>query len=106
MLKYENYANVGDTIRAYDFYGNLEAYVQGKVLDKGWIKHPTMGHEMYEGYTIRVEVDGVQEDFGREGDIAYVAFETSLDYDGRVRLVIDDNDAEYNLAIALMREYA
>jgi len=104
MLKYENYANVGDTIRAYDFYGNKEAYVQGKVLEKGWIKHPKLGYDMYEGFTMRVEVDGA--DFGREGDIAYVAFETSLDYDGRVRLVIDDNDAEYNLAIALMREYA
>jgi len=106
MLKYENLANIGDTIRAYDFYGNKEAYVQGKVLDKGWIKHPTLGYEMYEGYTIRVEVDGVQEDFGREGDIAYVAFETSLDYDGRVELIDWDNRAEEELAIQMMKEFA
>ena len=86
-MKFENLANVGDVIRAYDFMGNREAFVQGVVLEKGWIKHPTLGFEMYKGYSVRVDLDGVQEDFGREGDIAYVPFETSLEYDERVQLV-------------------
>ena len=89
MLKFEALANVGDTIRGYDFIGNKEAYVEGVVLDKGWIVHPTLGYEMYLGYTVRVEKDGVQEDFGREGDIAYIPFESSLEYDDRVVLVAE-----------------
>ena len=87
MLKFENLAEVGQKIRAFDFIGNKEAYVEGVVLEKGWIKHPTLGYEMYQGYSVRVEKDGVQESFGREGDIAYVPFETSLEYDDRVELV-------------------
>ena len=105
MLKYENYANVGDTIRAYDFFGNKEAFIQGKVTAKGEVCD-AKGRYIFLGYTIRVEEDSMQEDFGREGEVAYIPFETTMDYDGRVRLVIDDNDAEYNYAIALMREYA
>mgnify|MGYP006863213765 CR=1 FL=1 len=106
MLKFENLANVGDVIRAYDFIGNKEAYVEGVVLEKGWIKHPVHGFDMYMGYSIRVEKDGVQEDFGREGDIAYVPFETSLEYDDRVELIDWDNRAEEELAIQMMKEVA
>ena len=86
-LKYENLANIGDTIRGYDFYGNKEAYVEGVVTDKGWVKHPITGMELYLGYTILVSKDGVQESFGREGEIAYVPFESSLEYDDRVQLI-------------------
>ena len=82
MLKFENLANVGDTIRSYDFFGNKEAYIQGTIIDKGWMPNGALG------YTINIEKDGVQEKFGREGDIGYVAFETSmLEYDERVELV-------------------
>ena len=86
-LKYENLANIGDTIRGYDFIGNTEAYVEGVVTDKGWVKHPVTGMELYLGYTILVSKDGVQESFGREGEIAYVPFESSLEYDDRVQLI-------------------
>lgn len=106
MLKFETLANIGDTIRAYDFYGNKEAYIEGVVVDKGWIKHPVTGMELYKGYTIRVAKDGVQESFEREGEIGYVPFETSLEYDERVELVDYDNRAEEELAINLMKEFA
>ena len=103
-MKFQTLANIGDTIRSYDFRGNREAFIQGRVIAKGWIKHPTLGYEMYEGYTIQIEKDGA--DWDREGDVGYVAFETSTDYDGRVELVDWDNRAEEELAIALMKEFA
>ena len=101
MLKYENLANIGDTIRSYDFMGNREAFIQGTIIDKGWMPNGALG------YTIQIEKDGIQEQFGREGDVGYVAFENGfLEYDGRVELVDWDNRAEEELAIALMKEFA
>lgn len=87
MLKYQNLAQIGDTIRAYDFRGNKEAFIEGVIIDKGPIKNEEGAYMLFDGYTIRIEKDGVQENFGREGDIGYVPFETSLDYDDRVELV-------------------
>lgn len=101
MLKFENLANVGDVIRGYDFMGMKDAYIQGTVTAKGSIYHPVEGFYMYEAYTIMVDKDGAG--FGREGDTAYIPFETSMEYDGRVELIQDDNQAEYDLAEGLMR---
>lgn len=105
MLKYENLAEVGAVIRGYDFYGNREAYIQGKVLAKGAIQLDN-GMYMYDGYTIMVEEDGTN--WGREGDIAYIPFETSMmEYDGRVELIDrGDNLPEIELAIQMMKEVA
>lgn len=86
MLKFENLANVGDVVRGYDFRGMKEAYIQGTVIAKGAIQLDN-GVYMYDGYTIRVEEDGAE--WGRDGDIAYIPFETSLDYDGRVELICE-----------------
>ena len=81
MLKYQNLAKVGDVIRAYDFMGNREAYIEGTIIDKGWMPNGALG------YTIQIEKDGVQDSFKREGDVGYVAFETGfLEYDQRVEL--------------------
>lgn len=81
MLKYQNLAKVGDVIRAYDFMGNREAYIEGTIIDKGWMPNGALG------YTIQIEKDGVQDSFEREGDVGYVAFETGfLEYDQRVEL--------------------
>ena len=113
MLKYENLAEVGMVIRGYDFQGSKGAYIEGKVIAKGAITHPNDGRYLFEGYTIIVEKDGAE--FGREGETAYIPFETGMDYDGRVELIdlfganrlrktVDDNDAEYNLAIQMMKE--
>lgn len=79
MLKYQNLAKIGDRIRAYDFMGRKEAYIEGTVTAKG------MAPGGYYAYTIDIEKDGAG--FGREGDQGYIPFETSLDYDDRVELV-------------------
>ena len=83
MLKYQNLAQVGDRIRAYDFRGNREAYIEGVVRAKGTI-HTPRGVLMYTGYTIDIDVDTLG---GREGDEGYVPFESTFDYDERVELV-------------------
>lgn len=85
MLKYENLAEVGAVIRGYDFMGTKGAYIQGKVLEKGDINDPKTGRMIFRGYTIMVEEDGAE--FGRENDIAYIPFETGMDYDGRVEVI-------------------
>lgn len=86
MLKFELLANVGDRIRSYDFMGNREAFIEGKVVAKGAVYHPTEGYYMYEAYSIEIDKDGAG--FGREGDVGYVPFESGfLEYDNRVELV-------------------
>lgn len=106
MLKYEDFADTNDVIRAYDFMGSKEAYLEGVVVNKGWVNDPKTGKNLFMGYTIYVDEDSTG--FGRECDHAYVPFETSMDYDGRIEMIkkfVDDNDAEYNLALELMREF-
>ena len=86
MLKFEALANIGDTIRSYDFRGD-NAHIEGTVVAKGWIKHPVYGTEMYKGYTIRIEKDTLGNG-NRVGDEGYVPFETDfMEYDNRVELV-------------------
>lgn len=91
MLKFENTAELGDMIRAYDFEpipGREDHYITGRVVAKGPIHafHADAGREVYlcDGYTI--EITGAShEDDPRIGDTGYVPFETSFfDYDGRV----------------------
>ena len=102
MLKYQNLAKVGNRIRAYDFRGMKEAFIEGVIIDKGPIKNEEGAYMLFDGYTIQIEKDGAG--FGREGDLGYVPFETGLDYDDRVELVDDDNRAEYELAVQMMKE--
>ena len=104
MLKYENLAEVGQVIRGYDFRGNKDAYIEGKVIAKGEVCD-VRGRYLFLGYTIIVEKDGAE--FGREGDEACIPFEVSMDYDGRVELIDTcDNDPEINLGIQMMQEGA
>lgn len=105
MLKYENFADTNDVIRAYDFAFSKESYLEGEVVNAGWIKDPKTGRDLFMGYTIYVTEDS--SGMGREFDHAYIPFETSTDYDGRIEMIekfVDDNDAEYNLAIQMMKE--
>ena len=85
MFKFESLAGVGDCIRAYDFRGGKDYYIEGVVMSKGAIQTPT-GQYMYEGYTISIDVDTMPGGT-RRGDVGYVPFETTLDYDGRIELV-------------------
>ena len=89
MLKFENTAEVGDLIRAYDFEpmpDRPDQYVTGRVIAKGSIFAPIGidGEERYicEGYTIVTQYDT---NGTREGFNVYVPFEMGFtDFDGRV----------------------
>lgn len=85
MLKYQNLAKIGDRIRAYDFFGRKDAFIEGIIIDKGPIKNEEGAYMLFDGYSIKIDKDGAE--FGRVGDIGYIPFETSLDYDNRVELV-------------------
>ena len=88
MLKFEALAQVGDVIRSYDFQG-MDVYIEGTVIDKGWIRHPVHGYDMYKGYTVRCTKDTQDRGYysNRLHDTVYVPFESTLDYDGRIELV-------------------
>ena len=85
MFKFESLAGVGDRIRAYDFRGGKDYYIEGTVMSKGSIQTPS-GQYLYEGYTISIDVDTMPGG-ERVGDVGYVPFETTLDYDDRIELV-------------------
>jgi hypothetical protein len=100
MLKFENTANVGDTIRAYDFRpatDRPDSYLIGEVIDKGAIfakPHPDAPREVYmcDGYTVRVtesETGSFEHDVERLGCILYVPFEMSGfgEFDNRVEVI-------------------
>lgn len=100
MLKFENTAEVGDLIRAYDFEpmpDRPDAYVTGWVETKGPIfVEIEEGREVYvcDGYTIRCQYDT---NGSREGIKVHVPFETSMcDFDGRIE----------NLTVKLFGEVA
>ena len=81
-LKYENTANIGDTIKAYDFarYGEKESYIQGIVVDKG-----QCDDKYYVCYKIKLTKrlvggdDVTQKTIDAGADVWYVPFETSDD---------------------------
>lgn len=88
MLKFENLATVGQTIKSYDFMGMTDRYIVGKIIAKGDIKHPEYGMVMYAGYTIEITEDSGEFEGGRVGDVGYVPFETSMmEYDERIEVV-------------------
>ena len=89
-MKYENVAEIGQKIRAYDFEpieGREDQYIEGVVLDKGWVAHPKTSQKLFKGYTIEIQAD-CDNDGDRIGDTGYVPFETTFDFDGRVQKVI------------------
>jgi len=85
MLKFENTAEIGDMIRAYDFEpvpGRPEFYVTGRVAAKGSIYAPS-GRYICDGYTIVCHTD--MDDDRRHGETIFVPFEMSLtDFDNRI----------------------
>jgi hypothetical protein len=77
-------ANIGQTIRAYDFASTKEEFIQGRVIAKGVVVHPRTGLNLFEGYTIEIQSEG--NGYDRVGDIGYVPFENFRDWDGRIEL--------------------
>jgi hypothetical protein len=82
-MKYENTAEVGDRIRAYDFEGRDDCYVEGTVVSKD-----TEGRNKgFAAFVIVVEVDGWPKHVNggsRVGLTTYVPMESMMDWDGRV----------------------
>jgi len=78
--------NISETIRAYDFkpMEGFSKFIEGRIIDSGWIKHPTHGHDMFEGYTIEItNADNANDP--RIGDIGYVPFEMDfMEFEGRI----------------------
>lgn len=90
MLKFENVAEIGDTIKAFDFEpmeGRDDVFTIGKVVAKGMVYRSFDGVEypMYKAYTIKVTASDKWSK-RRKGELIYVPFESSMDYDGRVTL--------------------
>lgn len=89
MFKFENTANIGDVIKAYDFEprDDFELFLVGRVIDKGMIKHPVHGFDMYMGYTVEV-VDQSKKNGYTMGETAYIPFEVDFgEYDNRITLM-------------------
>lgn len=89
MLKYENTAEIGDVIKAYDYEpmeGRPSRFIVGRVIKKGDVVHPEYGVSMFKGFHIEI-TDADRNDDSRIGDIGYVPFETTFDYDGRVEVL-------------------
>lgn len=74
-------------IRAYDFKpmaDRPDCYIEGIVLDAGMIKHPELGCDLFEGYTILI-IEASSEDDPRIGDTGYVPFKLDfMEFDGRI----------------------
>ena len=81
-LKYENTANIGDTIRGYDFarLGYNDSYIEGTVVDKG-----QCDDKYYACYKIKLTKrlvggkDRTQSTIDAGADVWYVPFETNDD---------------------------
>jgi hypothetical protein len=94
MLKFENVAQVGDLIKAFDFEpcpGRPDRFVVGVVVAKGAVTIPFS----YDAYTIKCVYDSwdmtvgkKQNKFSRVGQEVVVPFECSLlEYDTRITKV-------------------
>ena len=100
MLKFENTAQIGDVIKSFDFKPMPEEmkvdypdrFLVGRVVDKGMIKHPHYGCDMYAGFTVEVLVE---RDGYVKGETAYVPFEVSMmEYDERVTRILTAEEIE------------
>lgn len=96
MLKFENTAEIGDRIKAYDFQpipGRDEYWVTGVVSYKGMLAGG------FKGYAIKV--DGCSQDQYKNDCGVFVPFEASmLEWDGRVTKIskyVGDGDEKKSL---------
>ena len=105
MLKFAEFANVGDVIKAYDFKpmeGRPDCFMTGIVLDKGpiYVDRDFGDGEirrvyLCDGYTIKII--GADDDTkdARIGDTGYVPFEVDfLEYDERIEVVATKEEVD------------
>ena len=93
MLKFENVANVGDVIKAFDFQpmeGRNDSYLVGRVIEKGEMFYDN-GVPMCHGYKVYVtdsRSGSDRFDINRVGIEMIVPFEMSItEFDNRVEVV-------------------
>ena len=96
MLKFENVANVGDVIKAFDFQpmeGRDDSYLIGRVIEKGRMYADIDGRQVYlcEGYKVFVKDSrsgSESYDIDRMGTEMMVPFEISMcEFDNRVEVI-------------------
>ncbi len=107
MLKFENTANIGDMIKAFDFKpmeGRPDSFMTGIVTAKGPIyverdfgEGPVRVYHC-DGYTVKV-IGSDEDSKERIGDIGYIPFGVSfMEFDERVTLVATKEEIELVLA--------
>lgn len=97
MLKFENAANVGDVIKAFDFQpmpGRDDSYLVGRVIEKGPMYVEMHGRQVHmcDGYKVFVKDSNSgsdKYDMDRIGTEMIVPFEMSItDFDNRVEVIV------------------
>lgn len=104
MLKFENTANVGDIIKAYDFKpmsDRPDVFLAGRVIAKGPCYQEVNGMKLYicEGYTVEVLGGDERTRKSRKGQIMTVPFEIDfMEFDERVSVAISAEEVEMVVA--------
>jgi hypothetical protein len=104
MLKFENTANIGDIIKAFDFKpmaDRPDSFLTGRVVEKGEMFQDFDGRKVYIGNGYTVEVLGGDSESApiRKGQTMYVPFEVDfMEYDERVEVVATEAEIEMLIA--------
>ena len=104
MKKFENTAQVGDIIKAYDFMPTSDRpdmFLSGVVIDKGPIYISVAGRMLYayDGYTVKVVGGDDRYKESMIGETMYVPFERDMmDHDDRITLVATSSQVDKVLA--------
>lgn len=101
MLKFENTANIGDIIKAYDFMpmsDRPDTFLAGRVIEKGaCYKELEDGRKVYlcDGYTVEVLGGDEKSRRHRKGQTMFVPFEMDfMEFDERVSVIISSEEVE------------
>lgn len=104
MLKFENTANIGDIIKAYDFKpmtDRPDCFLAGRVVAKGKMFQEFEGRKIYigDGYTVEVLGGDEESREHRKGQTMYVPFEIDfMEFDERVSVVVTAEEIEMVVA--------
>ena len=104
MLKFENTANIGDIIKAFDFKpmeGREDSFLAGRVVRKGSLYKEYEGRKLYlcEGYEVEVLGGDSESAPIRKGTTALVPFEVDfMEYDERISVVATEAEIEMLIA--------
>lgn len=100
MLKFQDTANVGDIIKAYDFQpmaDRPDVFLAGRVIAKGPCYQDFNGQRVYicDGYTVEVLGGDEKSRQYRKGQTMTVPYEMDfMDFDERVSVIITAEEVE------------